>query len=96
MLQKVRVLEQTQDLAEEGDRLLVELLRIADVGTYNLLEGQGLVALSNPGAVLLGLDSKLAADGVLGLDDVRVDVSESKSRHGASVVEMASSSSGCA
>jgi hypothetical protein len=68
------VLEQRRDLAEEGDGLLVQLLRVADVGADDLAEGQvGAGAAGDLGAVLLRLDRQLAADGVLGLLDVRVD-----------------------
>lgn len=74
VLQEQGVLNQAQDLAEEGDGLLVELLRVADVGRDDLGEGQARLAAAELGAELLRLDGQLAADGVLGLDDVGVDV----------------------
>lgn len=83
MLEQQRVLEQTENLAEEGDGLLVELLGVTNVGADDLVEGKVLgVALSDLGAVLLRLDGQLAADGVLGLDDVRVDVLDGETAHG--------------
>jgi hypothetical protein len=54
VLQKLRVLKDTQDLAEECYRLLVELLRIADIRANDLLKGKILaLALAQHGPVLL-------------------------------------------
>jgi len=51
------------------------LLRVSDVGRYDLLERQAVeVAFGDLGAVLLRLDGQLAAHGILGCLDVRVDV----------------------
>ena len=63
-------------LAIECNRRLVEplLLGVADVGRDDLVEGEVLVAIAELRAVLLGLNSKLAANGVLGSNDVLVDV----------------------
>ena len=75
VLEQARVLEQTGDLAEEGDGLLVELLGVANVGSDDSVERQVLaLALCERGLELLGSNGKLATDGVLGLLDVRVDV----------------------
>ena len=62
-------------MAEEGEGFLVELLRVADVGADDGVEGEvGAGALSQLGPVLFALDRELAAHGVLGVDDVLVDV----------------------
>ena len=74
VLQQLRVLEKTEDLTEEGDGLLVQLLRVSDVGEDDAVEGQRLVSLGESHAVLLGLDGQLTTDGILGLLDLRVDV----------------------
>jgi len=75
VLEQFWVLEQTENLTEESDGLLVELLRVADVCTDDGVKGQaGIAALADLGPVLLRLDGKLATDGVFGLDDVLVDV----------------------
>ena len=75
VLQQLGVLEDAEDLAEEGEGLLVELLGVADVGADDLVEGQVLaVALPELGAEDLRLDGQLAAHRVLGLHHVRVDV----------------------
>lgn len=76
LLQQLGVLDQAQDLAEEGEGLLVELLGVADVGGDDLGEGQVLVAVGKLAAELLALDGQLATHGVLGLAHVRVDVGE--------------------
>lgn len=78
VLEKYRVLEKTGDLAEEGDGLLVELLRVANVCRNNLFEGEiAGIALCDLGSVFLGLDSKFTTNGVLGSDDSLVDVLQS-------------------
>lgn len=82
ILEQLRVLEQAADLAEEGDGLLVELLRVADVCRDDLLEGEAVVALAQARAELLRLDGELAAHRVLGPPDVGVDVVDGESRHG--------------
>jgi hypothetical protein len=83
VLQQLRVLQQRGDLAEECDGLLVELLRVADVGGDDRVEGQVLaLALGQLRAVRLRLDGQLAADGILGRADVRVDVVEREDRLG--------------
>lgn len=74
VVQQHRVLDETEDLAEEGNRLLVELLGVSDIGEDDAVEGEGLVALSQTLAVFLRLDGQLTAHGVLGRPDVRVDV----------------------
>lgn len=82
MLQQQRVLYDTGDLAEEGNGLLVELLRVADVGGNDCVEGEvALVALCQTGTILLALDCELTAHGVLGRFDVRVDVVNGESLH---------------
>lgn len=74
LLKKQRVLEETEDLTEEGDGLLVELLGVADVGRDDLVEGKAGGSTEQAGTELLGLDGKLATHSVLGRSDVRVDV----------------------
>jgi len=75
VLQQLRVLHQTEHLAEEGDGLLVELLRVADVGGDDIVEGQVLaLALGQSSLVLLGTDGEFATDGILCLLDIGVDV----------------------
>ena len=44
LLQQLGVLEDAEDLSEKGNWLLVELLRVTDVGRDDLLEGQRLVS----------------------------------------------------
>lgn len=53
ILQEQRVLDQTQDLAEECDGLLVQLLRVADVGRDDLGKGQAGLAAAELGSELL-------------------------------------------
>lgn len=72
LLEKLGILEQAEDLAEEGNGLLVELLGVPDVGVDDLGKGQAGVALGEGGLVLLRLYSQLAADGVLGGPDVGI------------------------
>jgi hypothetical protein len=75
VLQQLRVLHQTEDLAEEGDGLLVELLRVADVGCDDSVEGQVLaLALGQSSLELLRANGEFATDGIFCLFDVRVDV----------------------
>jgi hypothetical protein len=75
MLQQLRVLHQTEHLAEEGNGLLVELLRVADVGCDDSVEGQVLaLAFGQSSLELLRADSEFATDSIFGLFDVRVDV----------------------
>lgn len=74
MLEKQRVLEETEDLAEKGDGLLVKLLGVADVGRDDLAEGDVGGSTEKGGPELLGLDGKLTAHSVLGRSDVRVYV----------------------
>lgn len=81
LLQKLGVLQQAQNLTEESNGLLVELLRVANVGRDDLVERQvlgGIAALGQRRSVLLRLDGKLAADGILGRHDVLVDVIDSE------------------
>ena len=79
-LEELGVLEDTGDLAEEGQGLLVELLRVSDVGRDDMLKGEvGGVASGDLCSVLLGLDSELTADGVLGSNNVLVDVVDGQS-----------------
>ncbi len=85
MLQQLRVLDEAEHLAEECDGLLVELLRVADVGRDDLPEGQVGVAPAKFSAVLLRLDGELAPDGVLGRPNVGVDVVVREPRHGPAV-----------
>ena len=49
-----RVLEDGEDLAEEGDGLLVELLRVADVGGDDGVEGEGLVGVGRRSGRVVG------------------------------------------
>ena len=82
VLEKSGVLEETEDLSEEGDGLLVELLGVANVGRDDLRKGKAFgLALGDLSSVDLRLDGKLATDGVLGSDDVLVDVIDGKSSH---------------
>jgi len=75
MLKQLRVLHQAHNLAEEGDRLLIQLLRVTNIGTDDRVEGKILAfALVELGAVLLRLDRQLATNGILGFLDMRVDV----------------------
>jgi hypothetical protein len=75
VLQQLRVLHQTEHLAEESDGLLVELLRVANVGSDNIVEGQVLaLALGQSGLELLRANGKFATDSIFCLLDVRVDV----------------------
>lgn len=74
LLEEKRVLEETEDLAEEGDGLLVKLLGVADVGRDDLVEGEVGGSTEQAGTELLGLDGKLATHSVLSRSDVRVDV----------------------
>jgi hypothetical protein len=79
MVEQGRVLEQRGDLAEEGERLLVELLRVADVCEDDVVEGQALaLAGGDLGAQLLGALGDQAADGVLGGDDMLVDTGQAE------------------
>lgn len=82
LVQQLGVLEDTEDLAEEGDGLLVQLLGVADVGRDDLGKGEVAGAVCELGAVLLGLDGELAADGVLGGPDVGVDVVDAEPHGG--------------
>ncbi|KAK1251925.1 hypothetical protein MKX07_007404 [Trichoderma sp. CBMAI-0711] len=81
LVEQLRVLQQAQDLAEEGDGLLVQLLRVANVGRDDMVKGQAGVALAQLGAQLFRLDGQLAADGVFGGTDVRVDVVDVEPAH---------------
>lgn len=75
MFQKLRMLYNTENLAEEGDGLLIELLRVSDVGRDDLLERQirtGTLGELSP--VLLRLDGQLTAHSVLRRFDVLIDV----------------------
>lgn len=81
VLQELRMLEKTQDLAEEGDGLLVELLRVADIGADDLGERQAGIALSKGCAVFLRLDGQLATHSILGLDDLGLDVPDMQPGH---------------
>lgn len=74
VLQEQRVLDQTEDLAEESNGLLVQLLRVANVGRDDLGERQTLFATAKLGPELLRLDSKLTTDSILGLDNMGIDV----------------------
>ena len=74
VLQQLGVFEDTENLAEESDGLLVELLGISNIGGDDLGEGQVLVALLNLRPVVLRLDGQLTTHGVFSLDHVRVDV----------------------
>ncbi|KAI5295498.1 hypothetical protein KEM55_006177, partial [Ascosphaera atra] len=71
------VLEEGEDLPEEGDGLLVELLGVADVGEDDAVEGEGGGGGAAFGleedAVLFGARGEGAADGVFGAHDVGVD-----------------------
>lgn len=53
LLQQLGVLEDAEDLSEKGNWLLVELLRVTDVGRDDLLEGQRLVTLGQTSTELL-------------------------------------------
>lgn len=81
LLEQVGVLEQTEHLAEEGDGLLVQLLGVANVGRDDLVKGQAGVALVQARTKLLRLDGELAADGIFGGADVRVDVVDVEAAH---------------
>lgn len=82
LLEKLGVLQQTGDLSEEGDGLLVQLLGVADVGRDDLVEGQvTALALVQRSAELLGLDGQLATDGILGRANVGVDVVDGEPGH---------------
>ena len=77
------VLEKTGDLSEKGNRLLVELLRVANVGRNDLVERKVAgIALCDLGPVLLGLDSKFTSDGILSGDNPLVDIFGSQSHLG--------------
>lgn len=81
LLKELRVLQQTEDLAEEGDGLLVQLLGVANVGRDDLVKGQAGGALAQLGTQLVRLDGELATDGVFGRADVRVDVVDVEPAH---------------
>jgi len=68
------VLEETEDLAEESDGLLIELLGVADVGRDNLGEGKIGQATLEVGAVLLRLDGELTTDGIFSGLHMRIDI----------------------
>ena len=82
LLEKLGVLQQAEDLAEEGDGLLVELLRVANVGVDDLAERQRGVAVGQCSLVLLRPDGKLAAHSVLGRPHAGVDRVDCQSGHG--------------
>lgn len=87
VLEEDGVLDEAEDLAEEGDGLLVELLGVANVGRDDLLEGEARLSPGQLGAELLRLDGKLTPYGVLGRLDMGVDVvvvelSRRRLRHG--------------
>lgn len=70
--------KQAAYLASEGDRSLVQslLLRVPDVGIDDLVERMSMVRLLEVVAQLLGLDSELAADGILDTVEGGIYVSE--------------------
>ena len=74
VLQQQRVLHQTQHLTEEGDGLLVQLLRVANVRKDHTVKGQRLVSLCELHTQFLGLDGQLTTHGILGFPHVGVDV----------------------
>lgn len=79
VFQQQRVLEETGDLAEEGNGLLVELLRVANVGCNDCVEGKVLaLTIGQLCAIFLGADGKLATHRILGLLHMGVDVRQGK------------------
>lgn len=74
LLEQLGVLDQRQDLAKEGDGLLVELLGIADICRDDMVEGQISVTLGQLGPELFRLDGELTTDSVLRRADIGVDV----------------------
>ena len=48
------VLEDGEDLAEEGDGFLIELLRVADIGGDDGIEGEGLVGVGGRSRWVVG------------------------------------------
>ena len=74
VFQQQRVLDQTQHLTEEGDGLLVQLLRVANVRKDHTVKGQRLVSLCELHTQFLGLDGQLTTHGILGFPHVGVDV----------------------
>jgi hypothetical protein len=62
-------------LTKESDGLLVELLRVADVGGYHFLEWEVFAfAFGKLGSVFLCPYGNFAADGVFGGFHMRIDV----------------------
>ena len=69
----VGIIADGQDLTEESDGHLTQLLRVADVAVYDLVEGQ-LLALLQVVLNLLGTGHNLTSDRILGLFDLWIDV----------------------
>lgn len=82
VVEQVRVLQERQDLSVELERLLVQLLRVADVGVDDLGERDRVWVLVELLSQLLCACWDLAAHRVLGLDGVLVEVALDELRRG--------------
>ena len=77
VLEQIRPFQETSYLTKEGDGLLIELLRIANVGKDDGVEGEVLsLAFFELGLVLRCALGNETTHSVLGCFDVRVDVVE--------------------
>ena len=78
LLEKSRVFEQTDDLAPERDRLLIQppLLRVTNIGSDDFIKRQlvpSFLVTCNLLGVRICLQGELAPDGILDIEDGGVD-----------------------
>lgn len=74
LLQKWGIFHQAQHLSEERNGLLIQLLRVSNIGRNNLIERQTLRSLRQLRSILLRPHRQLSSNRVLRLLDMRVDI----------------------